>query len=200
MTTSPATRTASIARDTAETKIALTLDLDGSGKNDVATGVGFFDHMLILLARHALFDLSVRAHGDTHVDAHHTVEDVGICLGNAFREAVGDKKGINRYGFFLLPMDEALAQIALDLSGRAHLEWNAVIPAEKCGDFDTCLGLEFMRAFAANAGVTLHVNLLAAKDPHHALEAIFKGLGRTLRIAVARDPREKGIPSSKGSL
>lgn len=193
-------RTAAVKRDTAETKIELTLDLDGAGKADIVTGVGFFDHMLTLLTRHSLFDLTLRADGDTHVDAHHTVEDVGICLGLALKDAVGDKKGICRYGFFLLPMDEALAQIALDLSGRVHLEWNADIPAEKCGDFDTCLGYEFMRAFAANAGLNLHVRLLAARDPHHALEAIFKGLARALRMAVAADPREKGVPSSKGSL
>lgn len=193
-------RNAVIERDTEETRVRLSLDINGSGKSDVSTGIGFFDHMLTLLARHALFDLSVAAEGDVEVDAHHTVEDVGICLGLALKEALGDKRGIRRYGFYLLPMDEALARIALDLSGRVHLEWDAVMPAEKCGEFDTCLGLEFVRAFSSNAGVNLHVALLAARDPHHALEAIFKGLGRALRDAVSHDPRETGIPSSKGSL
>lgn len=195
-----APRTSTIKRDTAETKIELVLNIDGSGKTDIATGVGFFDHMMTLFARHALFDLKLRVDGDTQVDAHHTVEDAGICLGQALKQAIGDKKGIARYGFFLLPMDEALAQIALDFSGRPHLEWNAVIPAEKCGDFDTCLGLEFTRALIVNAGINMHVTLLAAKDPHHALEAIFKGMGRALKAAVANDPRETGVPSSKGSL
>lgn len=193
-------RKAQIARKTAETDVRLSINLDGSGDASLKTGVGFFDHMLTLLARHALFDLSVEAVGDVDVDAHHTVEDVGICLGKAFAEALGDKKGITRYGHMLLPMDEALARIALDLSGRAHLEWRASIPAEKCGDFDTCLGREFMRAFVQNGGVNMHVDLLAAEDPHHALEAIFKGVGRALRMAVKSDPAEKGVPSSKGTL
>lgn len=194
------TRTGSVKRDTAETQISLTLDLDGSGVARIATGVEFFDHMLTLLTRHALFDLTVDAHGDIGVDAHHTVEDVGICLGQCLAKALGDKRGIVRYGHMLLPMDEALARIALDLSGRAHLEWRAAMPAEKCGSFDTCLGREFMRAFCANGGINMHVDLLAAADPHHALEAIFKGVGRSLRAAVAHDPREQGIPSSKGTL
>ncbi len=193
-------RNAEIKRETAETRITLTLNLDGSGKAAVKSGVGFFDHMLVLLARHALFDLTLDAEGDTDVDAHHTVEDVGICLGMALARALGDKKGIVRYGHMLLPMDEALARVALDLSGRAHLEWRAAIPGEKCGSFDTCLGKEFMQAFTANGGVTMHVDLLAAEDPHHALEAIFKGVGRALRMAAAPDSREKGIPSSKGVL
>ena len=193
-------RTATIHRQTAETKIGLTLDVDGSGECRIATGVEFFDHMLTLMARHALFDLTVQAEGDIGVDAHHTVEDTGICLGQALIKALGDKKGIVRYGFMLLPMDESLARVALDLSGRALLEWRAAIPAEKCGDFDTCLGKEFMRAFTSNAGINMHVDLLAADDPHHALEAIFKGVGRALRAAVTHDSREKGIPSSKGVL
>ncbi len=193
-------RKATVDRRTGETKIGLTLDLDGSGQYQVTTGVEFFDHMLVLLTRHALFDLQLEAIGDIGVDAHHTVEDVGICLGKALSQALGDKKGIVRYGHSLLPMDESLARVALDLSGRAHLEWRATMPAEKCGDFDTCLGREFFRAFAANAGAAIHVDLLASGDPHHALEAIFKGLGRALRMAVAVDPREKGVPSSKGVL
>ena len=193
-------RKATISRKTGETQISLTLDLDGSGEPLVTTGVEFFDHMLVLLTRHALFDLKLEAVGDIGVDAHHTVEDVGICLGKALSQALGDKKGIVRYGHMLLPMDESLARIALDLSGRAHLEWRAAIPTEKCGDFDTCLGKEFMRAFTSNGGINMHVDLLEAGDPHHALEAIFKGVGRALRMAVARDPREKGVPSSKGVL
>lgn len=194
------TRKASVRRDTAETRIGLTLNLDGRGECRVSTGVEFFDHMLILLCRHALFDLDLEADGDVGIDAHHTVEDTGICFGKALAEALGDKRGIVRYGQMLLPMDEALARVALDLSGRAHLAWRAAIPAEKCGVFDTCLGREFMRALTANAGVTMHVDLLAADDPHHALEAIFKGVGRALRMAVALDPREEGVPSSKGVL
>ena len=194
------TRKAAITRNTTETQISLHLDLDGSGVCRIASGVEFFDHMLTLLARHALFDLTLEATGDIGVDAHHTVEDAGICLGKVLAEALGDKKGIVRYGHMLLPMDESLARVALDLSGRAHLEWRAAIPAEKCGTFDTCLGREFMRAFCANGGINMHVDLLASEDPHHALEAIFKGVGRALRAAVARDPREKGVPSSKGVL
>jgi imidazoleglycerol-phosphate dehydratase len=193
-------RIASVQRETAETRIKLTLNLDGSGKNRVSTGVVFFDHMLTLLIRHALFDLELEAKGDTGVDAHHTVEDVGICLGRALTQALGDKTGISRYGSVILPMDEALARVALDLSGRPHLEWRATIPAAKCGDFDTCLGREFAKAFSVNGGVNLHVDLLAGEDPHHSLEAIFKGLGRVLRQAAALDPREKGVPSSKGVL
>jgi imidazoleglycerol-phosphate dehydratase len=193
-------RTAAIERRTGETQIALTLDVDGSGQCALTTGVGFFDHMLTLLTRHALFDLKLEALGDIDVDAHHTVEDVGICLGKALAEALGDKKGIVRYGHMLLPMDEALARVALDFSGRGALEWRVAIPAEKCGGFDTCLAKEFMRALAWNAGLTLHVDLLAGDDPHHIIEAVFKGVGRALRQAVAADPREKGIPSSKGVL
>ncbi|MDR0361711.1 MAG: imidazoleglycerol-phosphate dehydratase HisB [Planctomycetota bacterium] len=193
-------RTSRIERKTAETAILLTLDLDGSGSGVIATGVGFFDHMITLLARHALFDIHLEARGDVEVDAHHTVEDVGICLGRALLEALGDKRGIVRYGFFMLPMDEALAHVALDLSGRPTLEWRADIPGEKCGAFDTCLGREFMRGLAIGAGLTLHVDLVAGRDPHHALEAIFKGVGRALRMAVGFDPRETGVPSSKGVL
>ena len=193
-------RVAGLQRETTETSIRLSLDVDGSGQASIATGVAFFDHMLTLFARHALFDLEVEARGDTGVDAHHTVEDVGICLGGALARALGDKAGIARYGHALLPMDEALARVAVDLSGRPHLEWRAAIPADKCGDFDTCLGKEFARALSANAGLTLHVALLAGEDPHHSLEAIFKGLGRALRQAAAPEARERGIPSSKGIL
>ncbi|MDR1536106.1 MAG: imidazoleglycerol-phosphate dehydratase HisB [Planctomycetota bacterium] len=193
-------RTSSVQRETAETRIKLALDLDGSGRRRITTGAEFFDHMLALMVRHALVDLELEAAGDLGVDAHHLVEDVGICLGQALAEALGDKAGIARYGHILLPMDEALAQVALDLSGRPHLEWRAAIPAAKCGEFDTCLGREFARAFASRGGFTLHVALLAGEDPHHSLEAIFKGLGRALRQAVARDPGERGVPSTKGVL
>lgn len=196
----PKPRAATVTRKTSETSVSLALDLDGSGETEVATGVGFFDHMLTLLARHALFNLTVKAEGDVEVDGHHTVEDVGICLGQALREATGDKKGIRRYGFMILPMDEALAQVALDLSGRPCLEYRAAIPAETVGAFDTCLAREFLRALCVNAGINLHVDLLAGSDPHHCLEAVFKALGRSLREALSPDPREKGVPSSKGVL
>lgn len=194
------TRRAALERKTAETNIRLELDLDGTGAVTISTGVDFFDHMLTLLARHALFDVRVEASGDTCVDDHHTVEDTGICLGQALAKALGDKRGIVRYGSMLLPMDESLARVALDLSGRGHLEWRATIPAEKCGTFDTRLGREFMRALCAQGGINMHVDLLAAADPHHALEAIFKGVGRSLREAVRIDPRERGVPSTKGML
>lgn len=193
-------RKASVNRITGETNINLDLNLDGSGQCEIVSGVEFFDHMLTLLARHALFDLNLEALGDIGVDAHHTIEDIGICLGKALAEALGDKKGLVRYGHINLPMDEALAVITLDLSGRAHLEWRAVMPAEKCGEFDTCLGKEFMRAFTGNGGINMHVDLIAGDDPHHCLEAIFKGVGRALRMAVSHDSREKGVPSSKGVL
>ncbi len=193
-------RKASITRQTAETTIDMELNLDGTAELTINTGVGFFDHMLTLLAKHALFDLKVQAQGDIEVDAHHTVEDIGICLGECLRQAVGDKRGIQRYGSMLLPMEEALCRVVLDLSGRPHLEYRAIIPAEKCGEFDTCLGREFLRALCVNAGINMHVDLLAGSDPHHCLEAIFKGCGRALRQALADDARETGIPSSKGTL
>lgn len=193
-------RTAKVKRETAETKIELELEIDGSGKCEISTGLGFFDHMLTLLCRHALLDVTVRARGDIEVDGHHTVEDVGICLGKCLAQAAGDKRGIRRYGFFLLPMDEALAQVALDFSGRPVLEYHVEVPSETVGGFDTCLGNEFMRAFSLNAGLNLHIDLLRGKDPHHCLEAVFKGVGRALRVALSPDEREKGIPSSKGML
>ena len=193
-------RIASIKRETAETAIELELNIDGTGKTDISTGVGFFDHMLTLLAKHALLDLKVKATGDINVDGHHTVEDVGICLGECLKTATGDKRGIKRYGSMLLPMEEALCRVVLDISGRPLLEYQAEIPAEKCGEFDTCLGREFMRALCVNAGINMHVDLLKGSDPHHCLEAIFKGTGRALREALSNDEREDGIPSSKGTL
>lgn len=193
-------RKASVERKTAETQINLTLDLDGEGKTEICTGIGFFDHMLTLLCRHALVDITLNAQGDIDVDGHHTVEDVGICLGQALKEALGEKRGICRYGSMLLPMEEALARVVLDLSGRPHLEYRVDLPTETVGQFDTCLGREFMRAVCVNAGINMHVDLLAGSDPHHCLEAIFKGAGRALRQAISADSREKGIPSSKGVL
>ena len=193
-------RESTVERKTNETSVRLALSLDGIGKAQVSTGVEFFDHMLALMAKHALFDLSLTAVGDLGVDAHHTVEDAGICLGKALARALGDKRGICRYGYSLIPMDEAMARLALDLSGRPHLVWRAAIPAGRCGDFDTYLGKEFVQAFCVNGGVNLHVDLLSGDNPHHSLEAIFKGLGRALRQAASIDPRERDIPSTKGEL
>ena len=190
-----------IERKTAETDIVLRLDLDGSGLADVRTGVGFLDHMLILLVRHGRFDLTVHCKGDTDVDDHHSVEDVGICLGRAFREALGDKRGICRYGDAALPMDEALVLCAVDLSGRGCLGWDLPFPTEKVGFFDTQLVEEFFTAFVSNAGITAHVRLLAGKNSHHIAEAAFKGTARALRKAVAVDREfEDEVPSTKGTL
>lgn len=194
-------RRAAIERNTSETRITLSLDLDGAGKSAVATGCGFLDHMLTLFAAHALFDLEVACAGDTRVDYHHTTEDVGIVLGLALKEALGDRAGIARYGFFLLPMDEALVETAVDLSGRAWLSANVKCPTEKVGDFDTELAEEFLRAFVRTAGITLHVRQLRGSNSHHILEAVFKGLGRALRQAAAADPALCGrVPSTKGVL
>ena len=193
-------RTARIERKTAETEITLTLDLDGSGRAEIATGVGFFDHMLTLLSKHAAIDLTVRAKGDLHVDQHHTVEDVGICLGQALRQALGDKSGIRRYGHFTLPMEESLATVALDLSGRSFLVFQAQLPAAKIGDFDSELVEDFWQAVAANALCNLHVLVHYGRNSHHISEAIFKATARALRMAVERDPRLDGVPSTKGTL
>ena len=193
-------RTATIDRQTAETKISLSLDLDGTGRADVATGVGFFDHMLTLLAKHAVVDLSVRAEGDLHVDQHHTVEDVGICLGQAVREALGNKAGIRRYGHFTLPMEETLATVAIDLGGRYALVFRADFPAAKIGDFDSELVEDFWQATAANALCNLHVLVHYGRNSHHISEAIFKCAARALRMAVEADPRMTGVPSTKGSI
>jgi imidazoleglycerol-phosphate dehydratase len=193
-------RTALIQRQTAETEIELELDLDGSGQAAVQSGVGFLDHMLTLLAKHAAFDLRVAAKGDLHVDQHHTVEDVGICLGQALRQALGDKAGIRRYGHFTLPMDETLVTSALDLSGRFALVFQAPLPAPKIGAFDSELLEEFWNAFAGNALCNLHVLLHHGRNSHHIAEAVFKATARALRMAVEHDPRMPGVPSTKGSL
>ena len=193
-------RTASLNRETAETKISLELNIDGTGRAEIATGVGFFDHMLTLLAKHALFDLTVKADGDTHVDAHHTVEDVGICLGKALVEALGDKRGIVRYGSLSLPMEETLVTSAVDLSGRAWLVFNVPFPTEKVGTFDTELVREFWQAVASNGLMNLHLLLHHGANSHHIAEATFKATARALRQAVGVDPRQTGVPSSKGTL
>lgn len=194
-------RTADIQRDTQETRIALRLCLDGIGKSDVATGLGFLDHMLTLFARHGDFDLTVRCDGDTEVDGHHSVEDIGICLGKAFSEALGDKRGICRYGQFLLPMDETLVLCACDLSGRDYLGWSVDLSAAKVGDFDTELAKEFWLAFVRSCPGSIHIRQMAGENTHHILEAVFKGMGRTLKAAVALDEKHLGeIPSTKGTL
>lgn len=194
-------RQGEIRRTTRETDIALTLKLDGKGYADVDTGCGFLNHMLELLAFHGSFELTVRCKGDTHVDDHHTVEDVGIALGQAFAIALGDKKGITRYGNFLLPMDEALVLVAVDLSGRDYLGWQVNIPTQKVGAFDTELVKEFMLAFTRTLRATLHFNQMAGENSHHIIEAMFKGLGRALKQAVSIDPARSGeVASSKGTL
>ncbi|HVX63716.1 MAG TPA: imidazoleglycerol-phosphate dehydratase HisB [Pirellulales bacterium] len=193
-------RTARIDRKTAETEISLELNLDGSGQANIATGVGFFDHMLTLLAKHAAIDLTVDAKGDLHVDQHHTVEDVGICFGSALRQALGDKAGIRRYGHFTLPMEETLVTSAIDLSGRYFLVFQAAFPSPKIGDFDSELVEDFWQAAAANALCNLHVVLHHGRNSHHISEAIFKGTARALRMAVEADPRMQGVPSTKGTL
>ena len=194
-------REASIKRQTAETKIELKLNLDGSGESCVQTGVGFLDHMLTLFARHGGFDLALRCEGDTWVDDHHSTEDIGICLGQAFREALGEKKGVNRYGQRYLPMDEALILAAVDLSGRGGCYWALEIPTQKVGSFDTELAEEFFIAFAREAGLTLHLRQLAGKNSHHILEGAFKATARALREAVAIDEGDPDrVPSTKGML
>ncbi len=194
-------RETNVTRKTAETDIALTLDLDGRGTAKIDTGCGFLDHMLTLFARHGRFDLTVTCRGDLHVDAHHTTEDIGIVLGQAFTRALGDRKGIARYGFFLLPMDEALIAAAVDLSGRPCLGFEAAIPAEKVGDFDTELVKEFLQAFSRTLGAAVHVRQLAGENTHHIIEGMFKALGRALKQAVAIEPGfEDEVPSTKGVL
>ena len=194
------TRTAKIQRKTAETEIELDLNLDGTGQSNIATGVGFFDHMLTLLSKHSAIDLNVKAIGDLHVDQHHTVEDVGICFGQALRQALGDKAGIRRYGHFTLPMEETLVTSALDLSGRYYLVFNVAFPSPKIGDFDSELVEDFWQAVAANALCNLHVLLHHGRNSHHISEAIFKATARALRMAIEADPRITGVPSTKGVI
>jgi imidazoleglycerol-phosphate dehydratase len=194
-------RSAKITRQTAETDITVEITLDGTGTYDNQTGVGFFDHMLDQLARHALIDMKVRAKGDLHIDDHHTVEDVGIALGQALSEAMGDKRGIVRYGSCLLPMDDALVRTALDLSARSFLIWNVDLPTAKIGTFDTELAREFFQAFATHGGITLHIDMLHGLNSHHIVEATFKSVARALRDALEVDPRKAdAIPSTKGAL
>lgn len=187
-------------RETRETKVLIRLDLDGSGQASVSTGLGFFDHMLQLLAGHGLFDLTVEAQGDLHTGGHHTVEDVGICLGSALTQAVGDKRGINRYGSMLVPMDESLVLVALDLSGRPYFAYEGGPVGESVAGFDSGLVAEFFRALVNHARATVHVRVLAGGDVHHTIEAVFKGFGKALRQAVTLDPRSPGVPSTKGVL
>ena len=194
-------RTASISRKTAETDIAVEINLDGTGTYDNQTGVGFFDHMLDQLARHALIDITTRCSGDLHIDDHHTVEDVGIALGQALAQALGDKRGIRRYGECSLPMDDAQVRCALDLSGRPYLVWNVTLPTQKIGTFDTELVREFFQALATHGGITLHLDQVHGVNSHHIAEAAFKAVARALRVAVETDPRKAdAIPSTKGTL
>ncbi len=194
-------RQASIERNTNETQITTTINLDGSGKYDVETGVGFLDHMIEQLSRHSLMDITLRAKGDLHIDFHHTAEDVGIALGQAFKQALGDRKGIRRYGSCLLPMDEALSRVALDLSNRPYLVWNVTFDRDKIGDMDTELFREWFQAFAFNAGMTLHVDQIHGFNNHHIVESCFKALARSIREAIEIDPRKADeVPSTKGVL
>jgi len=194
-------RSAEIRRDTRETQIQLRLNLDGTGKAEIASGCGFLDHMLELFARHGDLDLTVKCNGDTQVDYHHSVEDIGICLGKAFTEALGDKRGISRYGQFLLPMDETLVLCACDLSGRDYLGWSVNLPSTTVGGFDTELAKEFWLAFVRNCPASIHIRQMEGENTHHILEAVFKGMGRTLKMAVAMDEKHlNDIPSTKGTL
>ncbi len=193
-------RTAEISRRTNETNITLSLNIDGEGKSDLETGVPFLEHMLDLFAKHGLFDLQVRAEGDVHIDDHHTVEDIAICLGTALRQALGDKAGIRRYGHAIIPMDASLGQVAVDLSGRSHLEFSAEFPSERVGTFATELVHEFFWKLAMEARMNLHVLLHYGRNTHHMIECLFKALGRALDEATRLDPRVQGVPSSKGVL
>jgi imidazoleglycerol-phosphate dehydratase len=193
-------RTARLRRETGETRIELALDLDGTGRAEIATGIGFFDHMLTLLTKHSLIDLTVKADGDLHVDAHHTVEDVGICYGKALVQALGDKSGIRRYGSATVPMDETLVTSAVDLSGRPFLVWTAEVPLEMLGTFNAPLAEEFWRAVSSSGVFNLHVLCHYGRNTHHIIEAIFKATARALRQAVESDPRVTGVPSTKGVL
>ena len=193
-------RTSTISRETKETTISLTIDLDGSGKTQLDTGVGFFDHMLDAFSRFALVDLDVACQGDLYVDEHHTIEDVGICLGKAIRDALGDRAGIRRVGSAYMPMDEALAFAAIDISGRPYLAYTAEFVTLRCGDMGVQMAEEFFRALVMNAGLTVHLNVLAGRNDHHKLEAMFKAFGLALRDAMAADPRVTGVLSTKGAL
>ncbi len=193
-------RTATIQRKTKETNIELSINIDGEGSSAVSTGIGFLDHMLDILAKHALFNLNLKASGDLVVDGHHTVEDVGICLGQGIKEALGDKKGIRRFSHASVPMQESLANVSIDISGRPALVFHAAFHTEKIGNFDVELIKEFLEAFSTNAGINLHVNVPYGNNAHHMAEAIFKGLAKALENAVRRDERRKDIPSTKGML
>ncbi len=194
-------RTATVSRDTTETKVSVTLDLDGTGTYRVSTGIGFLDHMLEQLSRHSLIDLDVQIQGDLHIDAHHTTEDSGIAIGEAVKKALGDRRGITRYGDALIPMDETLTRVALDISGRPYLVWKTAFSQPRLGEMDTELFKEWFAAFAGSAGITLHIETLYGVNNHHIVESCFKGLARALRAAVARDPRKSdSVPSTKGTL
>lgn len=196
-----ADRTASVKRDTLETQITVSLNLDGSGKAEMQTGVPFLEHMLDQVARHGLVDLDIQAKGDLHIDAHHTVEDIGITLGQAFAEAIGDKKGIRRYGHAYVPLDEALSRVVIDFSGRPGLEYHVDFPRARIGDFDVDLFVEFFQGFVNHAQVTLHIDCLRGANAHHVAETVFKAFGRAMRMALEADPRMQGMmPSTKGSL
>ncbi len=193
-------RTAEVARKTRETDIFVSLNLDGEGASEISTGIPFMDHMLTLFAKHGKFDMVVKASGDLEIDCHHTMEDLGLATGKALADALGDKAGITRYGHMLLPMDEVLSQVALDLSGRPHLVYDVPVPTQYIKDLDVALFGEFFRALSNTAGLNLHIRILNSGETHHIFESIFKGFARALRMAVELDPREKGIPSTKGSL
>ncbi|WP_234122200.1 imidazoleglycerol-phosphate dehydratase HisB [Clostridium hydrogenum] len=193
-------RKASIKRKTGETDIDINLNMDGEGKYDIDTGIGFFDHMLSLFSKHGLIDLQIKAKGDTYVDSHHTVEDVGIVIGQCIKTAIGNKASINRYGTVFVPMDESLAQVSLDVSGRPYLVFDAEFTADKLGDFDTEMVEEFFRAVAFNSGITLHARVIYGKNNHHMIEALFKAFGRALCEALSRNERIKGVMSTKGML
>jgi imidazoleglycerol-phosphate dehydratase len=193
-------RKAELNRDTFETKINMSIEIDGKGKNDISTGIGFFDHMLTHISKHGFFDLYVKAEGDTYVDSHHTIEDVGIVLGKCISKALGDRAGINRYGFFILPMDEALILVSLDISGRPYLSFDAEFSTDRIGEMDTEMVEEFFRAVVQNAGIDMHIKMLAGKNNHHIAEGIFKCFGKALDMATKKDERIEGVLSTKGML
>jgi imidazoleglycerol-phosphate dehydratase len=193
-------RIATIKRRTEETNVEIVLNLDGCGEYEIQTGIPFLNHMLSLLAKHGLFDLKIRARGDLEVDAHHTVEDVGICLGQAFRKALGEKRGIRRFGQSIVPMDEALALVSVDISGRPHLVYDVEMPAKTIGSFDSALTVDFLHAFVNHAAMTLHIRMLSGRNAHHIIEAIFKALAKALEMAAEVNPRVVGVPSTKGEI